>query len=92
MSLYDEAIEHTSPKIARYYNLENNTIKDKLLLKSYFEKALTAFPDLRFDLIHILEGQDSCVVLYKRMGTELVAEYLEFNQNQLIVKSKAHSI
>ncbi len=90
MSLYSNKIEHTSPSISKYYELEDNTIKDKILLKAYFEKALSKNPALHFDLLHILEGESSVVLLYKRMNTKLAAEYLAFDKRGLIIKSKSH--
>lgn len=90
MALYSSNIQHTSPSIAKYYQLEGNTIKDKALLQSYFQMALEKNPSLHFDLQHILEGNQSVVLVYGRMQTKLAGEYLEFDETGLIVRSCSH--
>ncbi len=90
IALYSNNIAHTSPSIAKYFQLEDNTIKSKDLLRSYFKIALERNPTLHFNLRHILEGNHSVVVLYKRMQTKLAGEYLEFDKEGLIVRSCSH--
>lgn len=90
MACYAENIEHTSPKIAAYFNMADSTIRSKLQLQSYFEQALQNNPSLHFDLEHILTGHNSVVLIYKRMKTALAGEYLEFDDEGLIVRSRSH--
>ncbi|MEM7369079.1 MAG: nuclear transport factor 2 family protein [Bacteroidota bacterium] len=90
MKLYSEDIQHVSPKIARYLEVEGNRLQGKDALHSYFEQALSNNPALEFDLHHILEGQQSMVLIYRRNGTQLSGEYLELNQQGLIMSSRSH--
>lgn len=53
MDFYSDSIAHTSPKIANYYTLENNTIKGKALLEDYFTQTIKNNPNLHFDLLQI---------------------------------------
>ncbi|MGB0930105.1 MAG: nuclear transport factor 2 family protein [Chitinophagales bacterium] len=90
MGCYAESIEHTSPKIAAYFNMADSTLRNKALLESYFKQALQKNPTLHFDLQHVLEGHNSVVLIYKRMNTALAGEYLEFGETGLIVRSRSH--
>ena len=90
LEFYDEKISHTSPKIDNYFLLPDHTIKSKDMLRQYFQNALAQNPDLRFDLIHMLEGIKTLVLVYKRNEMETAAEFLGFNDSGLIISSRSH--
>lgn len=90
MACYHPTIEHTSPKIGRYFPNYGNTIKGKTMVEEYFTKALANNPNLYFNLQHVLEGVRSVVLVYQRMENDLAGEFLEFNEEGLIIKSCSH--
>lgn len=90
MRLYAEEIEHISPKIDRYFKQANSRRQGKADLQAYFELALTHNPSLHFELRHILEGKASLVLIYRRNGKDLSGEYLELNEQGLIIHSRSH--
>jgi len=56
ISHYADNVEFTSPFVMKLLGNPSGTIKGKKALRSYFGKALTAYPDLKFDLIQVLTG------------------------------------
>lgn len=90
LALYSPTIRHTSTKISTYFDVSDNTLEGKENLRSYFQQALANNPNLTFDLTNILVGESSVVVLYIRMGKNLAGEYLEFDEEGLIIRSRSH--
>ncbi|MFB6455469.1 nuclear transport factor 2 family protein [Chitinophaga sp. Hz27] len=90
MSHYDDEIEFYSPIIVRINNDPAGRIKGKAALRSYFERALAAYPELHFELYHILEGINSLVLYYKSVNNSLSAEMMVLNEKGLIAQVRAH--
>ncbi len=90
MSHYDEQIEFYSPVIQRINNDPEGKIVGKAALEAYFRKALVAYPDLHFDLYHVLEGINSVVLYYKSVNNSLSAEMMVLNEKGLVKEVRAH--
>ncbi|NIG52912.1 nuclear transport factor 2 family protein [Chitinophaga sp. Cy-1792] len=90
MSHYDDDIEFYSPVIVRINNDPAGRIKGKAALRSYFERALQAYPDLHFELYHVLEGMSSVVLYYKSVNNSLSAELMVLNEKGLVQQVRAH--
>ncbi|NSL88902.1 nuclear transport factor 2 family protein [Chitinophaga solisilvae] len=89
MSHYDEDIVFYSPFIVKINNDPSGCIRGKAALRAYFQRALTAYPDLHFDLYHILEGVNSVVLYYKSVQDKLSTEMMIVKEG-LVVEVRAH--
>jgi ketosteroid isomerase-like protein len=87
---YDEGIEFTSPFVARLQGDARGTLTGKDALRSYFQTALERFPDLHFELLHLLPGVTSVVLFYHSVQNLLAAETMIFGTNGKIVRVLAH--
>lgn len=90
LSHYDDNIVFYSPVIKRINNDPSGTIRGKENLRAYFSKALVAYPDLHFELYHILEGVQSVVLFYKSINDKLAAETMVLNEKGLVCEVRAH--
>ena len=90
MSHYSDMLQFTSPLIKQIGINEIGTITNKAELKSYFEKGLQKYADLRFELYHVLSGVNSVVLFYKSVNNMLSAEYMELNEEGKVISVRAH--
>jgi hypothetical protein len=93
MSHYAESLEFTSPIIIKLVEIPDGTIRDKAQLRSYFQKGLTVYPDLKFEPINILFGVNSMVLYYRSYrnnSTQFSAEFMGFDAAGLVNKVVAH--
>ncbi|WP_126244273.1 nuclear transport factor 2 family protein [Chitinophaga rhizosphaerae] len=90
MEHYADDIVFYSPIIQRLNNDPTGRITGKAALRAYFEKGLVAFPDLHFDLYHVLEGVDSMVLYYKSINNRLAAETMVVDGNGKVKEVRAH--
>ena len=90
LSHYDDAIEFSSPFVVRLFNEPSGTIRGKEKLAAYFAKGLAAYPDLKFELFHVLAGIDSVVLYYRSVKNLLAAEGMFLNREGRVVKTVAH--
>ncbi|MCA9257095.1 MAG: nuclear transport factor 2 family protein, partial [Phycisphaerales bacterium] len=54
-------------------------LEGKSALRDYWERALAAYPDLRFELIETLVGADSVVLYYRSVNGMIAAEVMRFD-------------
>ena len=90
---YDDDIAFTSPFIIRIAGEPSGTLRGKEILRSYFEKALAAVPNLRFELIAAYKGVDSIVLNYRSYrgdGSVLAAEVLIFGDAGKVIRGFAN--
>jgi|ERR1700722_9138965 hypothetical protein len=90
LSHYAEDVEFTSPFIVRLLNQPNGTISGLSDLRAYFLKGLEAYPDLRFELIEVLEGVNSVTLYYHSVKNLMSAEVMVFNEKGKVSKVIAH--
>lgn len=90
MSHYSEDIDFSSPIIRQMELNAEGRIRDKATLRAYFSRALEKYPDLHFELYHILEGVQSAVLYYKSVNHMLSAEYMELDAGGRICRVRAH--
>jgi hypothetical protein len=87
---YADEIEFTSPFVASLQGDARGTLLGKDALRSYFQTALERFPDLHFELLHVLPGVGSVVLFYRSVRNLLAAETMIFGANGKIVRVLAH--
>lgn len=94
MACYDEAVEHSSPFIARFNGTDEDTLRGKAAVAAYFGRALANNPTPagveRFQPMHLTVGMRSVLVVYRRWTGELAGEVFFLNAAGLIVRSVSH--
>lgn len=86
VSHYDKDIEFISPVVKELMDIESGTIEGIGTLKSYLGAGLQKYPDLAFELIHVLQGVNNVVLLYKNAIGGVTSEAFEFNTKGLVAK------
>jgi ketosteroid isomerase-like protein len=77
LSHYSESVVLTSPAAAQILNLADGQVRGLSDLRSYFQRGLTAYPNLRFELKDVLAGLASVVLYYTNQKGTHTAEYME---------------
>lgn len=90
LSHYADDFEMSSPFIVQIAKEPSGTLRGKDAIGAYWSKALTLIPDLRFELIDVLAGVDSIVLLYKGARGRLAAEVFHFGCGRKVLKALAH--
>ena len=79
MSHYQEQVELISPVAAQLLNLRDGKVSGKANLRAYFQKGLSAYPALHFDLQEVLWGVSSVVLYYANQRGTHTGEYMELS-------------
>ena len=90
LSHYADEIEFTSPFVIKLMNESSGMIRGKEKLREYFQKGLSAYSELRFELFEVLTGVNSLVLYYRSVNNLLAAEVLVLNQDKKIAQVYAH--
>lgn len=90
MAHYAENVDFTSPLIVNILNKADGRLSGKSALKDYFLKGLTAYPDLKFELYHVLAGVNSIVIYYKSVKNLVAAEVLILNEKEEVEQCICH--
>jgi hypothetical protein len=87
---YTDDFEITSPMIKTATETDTSTLKGKILIKEYWQKAFEKFPDLKFEYIDAAQGVNSIVLYYKSVLNKRAMELMFFDKNNKIYKVIAH--
>jgi hypothetical protein len=90
LSHYSDDIEFISPVVVRLLGDHTGTIRGKPALRSYFEKGLATYPNLRFQLEKALPGVKSVTLYYQSINDLVAAEVMEFDAQHCVVRVLAH--
>jgi predicted ester cyclase len=90
LSHYEEAVVLTSPVAARLLGIADGRVTGKANLRAYFERGLTAFPDLNFQLEDVLWGLNSVVLYYTNQRGTRTAEFIELGGGGKVARVIAH--
>ena len=80
-------MELSSPLAAQRVPESGGVIRGKAALRAYWEPALAASPDLRFELEAVLAAVDGCTILYRNHRGQQVAESLFWNEAGLVERA-----
>ena len=74
---YAVDIEFRSPVVVELLHDPSGTIQGKDALRPYFERGLARFPNLAFELVHVLAGVDGLTIVHRgthrdRLGAEIM--------------------
>jgi hypothetical protein len=81
MAHYDDDVVLISPVAATLLGDPAGRVTGKPALRSYFERGLAAYPNLRFDLIDVMWGLQSVVLYYTNQRGSKTGEYMEIGPN-----------
>lgn len=87
---YADGIEFTSPFVVALQHQADGSLHGKAALAEYFAQGLAKYPDLTFQLHHILAGVNSVTLVYTSVNGLLAAEVMEVNAESLICRVQAH--
>eukprot|EP01031_Cornospumella_fuschlensis_P031048 gene31049-37526_t len=65
LSHYEDDFEMYSPVISAITGKPSGCLRGKVAVGAYWAKALTKYPDLHFELLHVLTGVKSVTLLYQ---------------------------
>src|SRR5256885_15748939 len=85
LSYYDDDVVFYSPTVPRRWNIAEGKLFGKEALEKHFRKAMEEVPGMHIELLSILFGLDSFILVYRRENTKLAADEVILN-NQGKVK------
>jgi ketosteroid isomerase-like protein len=86
---YEDDFEMSSPAIIKLTGEPSGTLKGKTTVGAYWAGALEKFPDLRFELQHVLRGANSVTLIYQGV-LGLSAEVFHFSSSGKVARAFAH--
>ena len=90
MTHYKDAVELTSPVAAQLLGASRGRVVGKENLRAYFQRALQAYPDLRFSLQNVLWGINSVVLYYTNQVGTHTGEFMEVSPEGKVARVIAH--
>jgi hypothetical protein len=90
MTHYEDAIELTSPVAAQLLGTPDGKVAGKANLRAYFQRGLTAYPELQFRLEDVLWGVNSVVLCYTNQKGTRTAEFMELSADQKVARVVAN--
>jgi hypothetical protein len=90
MSHYGVDVVLISPVAAKILDRPSGTVEGDAALRNYFKRGLELYPNLHFELLDVMCGLASIVVLYKNQKGTRTAEFMEFGKNGKIIRVVAN--
>jgi predicted ester cyclase len=76
---YDDAIELTSPVVAQLFGTSEGKVVGKASLRTYFQRGLETYPELRFHLEDVLWSVNSVMLYYTNQKGSRTGEFMELS-------------
>lgn len=87
---YADDVEFTSPFAVELTGRADGTLHGIDELRSYFARALAAFPEFRFTDLHVAQGVSSITLCYRSVRNLQAAETMFLGSDGRIVRVLAH--
>ena len=87
---YADEIEFVSPFAVRLAGAPDGTVRGKVALRSYFARALEAYPALHFHLQFVCAGIRSFTAVYQSVNGLQAAEVFELDGEGKVRRVLAH--
>jgi hypothetical protein len=87
---YEEDVELTSPVAAQLLGMPDGKVVGKANLRAYFQRGLTAYPELHFKLENVFWGINSVVLCYLNQKGTRTAEFMELSATGKVVRVVAN--
>ena len=79
MGYYAEDVELHSPFVTKRWNIAEGKLSGKQKIQEHFVKAFEASPERNLDLVEILSGVNSFIVVYRNKSNNASADLIELN-------------
>jgi len=89
LSHYEEEFEMSSPAITKLTGESSGVLRGKDAVGEYWSGALEKYPDLEFNLLHVLRGANSVTIVYEGV-LGLSAEVFHFGSSGKVARAFAH--
>lgn len=89
LSHYEDDFEMSSPAITKLTGEPSGVLKGKQAVGEYWAGALKKFPELHFELHHILRGANTIALIYEGV-LGVSAEVFHFADSGKVTKAFAH--
>ena len=86
MMHYEDTVELTSPTATQLLESADGKVVGKDNLRAYFQRGLTAYPQLHFKLEDVLWGSNSVVLYYTNQNGNRTAEFMELSAAGKVAK------
>jgi hypothetical protein len=83
---YADDVMLTSPVAAERLGDPSGAVRGKAALKSYFELALKAYPELHFELVDVMWGISTVVFYYVNQRGTMTGEVMELGPSGLVTR------
>jgi ketosteroid isomerase-like protein len=90
LSHYADDVEFVSPFVVAINDEPSGTLRGKDELRSYFERGLERYPDLRFEPLDLHVGVDSVTLSYISVEERRAAEVMTLDVGGRVVRVQAH--
>ena len=87
---YEDGVELTSPVAAQLLGTADGKVVGKANLRAYFQRGLTAYPELHFHLENVLWGINSVVLCYLNQKGTRTAEFMELSATGKVARVVAN--
>jgi nitroreductase/ketosteroid isomerase-like protein len=87
---YAPDVEFVSPFAVRLLGDPSGTVRGVAALRDYFARALEAYPDLRFELLDVLEGASGVTLDYLSVNGLRAAETMQWDDAGRVTRVLAH--
>ena len=90
VSHYAADVVLISPVAAKILADRSGKVAGQAALRNYFKKGLDAFPNLQFELLDVMFGLSSLVLVYLNQRGTKTAEFMEFGEDGKVVRVVAN--
>ena len=87
---YAPNVTLASPAAAKLLNDPAGAVTGLAALRDYFHRGLEAFPNFQFELLEVLAGLSSIVLLFKNQRGTHTAEFMEFDAHGKVIRVAAN--
>jgi ketosteroid isomerase-like protein len=92
LALYRDDFSMSSPYISKVVGEASGRLHGKAAVGAYWQRALERFPDLHFELQHVLTGVDSLTLIYHSNRSGLAVELFDIDEHGVIAAARAHYV
>jgi len=90
MAHYADDVVLISPVAAGILGDPSGRVTGKTALRAYFARALSVYPDLKFELVDLMWGLQSVVLYYVNQKGSKTGEYMEIDATGKVSKVVAN--
>jgi SnoaL-like domain len=87
---YSNDFRFSSPFVPQVFGEPSGVLTGLETVREYWRRALARRNDLHFELISLLVGMESIVIVFSRHDGKQGAEHFEFETSGKVIRSSAH--